>query len=97
MRLEAGVSSLLPTGLHSPLDVSPVVVDYLAGQLSVADAASVRRYAKRQSTPWEHAAEIRQAYGYRDSTEQVVGAGCPANRADSQAIARGRPAVSPAM
>jgi hypothetical protein len=34
---------------------------------------------------------------YAGCYEQVVGAGCPANRADSQAIARGRPAVSPAM
>jgi Domain of unknown function (DUF4158) len=73
------------------------VVDYLAGHLGLADAASLRRYTERQSTQWEHAAEIRQAYGYRDFTEQVVGADCPANRADSQAIARGRPAVSPAM
>jgi hypothetical protein len=45
------------------------VADYLAGQLGIADASSVKRYAERQSTQWEHAAEIRQAYGYRDFTD----------------------------
>jgi Domain of unknown function (DUF4158) len=38
-------------------------------QLGIADASSVKRYAERQSTQWEHAAEIRQAYGYRDFTD----------------------------
>src|ERR1700757_1265531 len=55
--------------LPDPLDVPPEVVDYLAGQLGIADASSVKRYAERQSTQWEHAAEIRQAYGYRDFTD----------------------------
>jgi len=44
-------------------------VDYLAGQLGIADASSVKWYAERQSTQWEHAAEFRQAYGYRDFTD----------------------------
>jgi Domain of unknown function (DUF4158) len=35
------------------------VVDYLAGQLDLADASLVKRYAERQSTQWEQAAEIR--------------------------------------
>jgi Domain of unknown function (DUF4158) len=55
--------------LAGPLDVSAAVVDYMAGQLGLADASSVKRYAERQSTQWEHAAEIRQAYGYRDFTD----------------------------
>ena len=42
------------------------MVDYLAVQLEVPDAACVKRYAERPATQWEHAAEIRQAYGYRD-------------------------------
>ena len=52
-----------------------MVVDYLAGQLGIADASSVKRYAERQSTQWEHAAEIRQAYGYRDFTDDGRAAG----------------------
>ena len=51
--------------MADPLDVPAVVVDYLAGQLGIADASSVKRYAERQSTQWGHGAEIRQAYGYR--------------------------------
>lgn len=44
-------------------------MEYLAGQLGIADASSAKRYAERQSTQWEHAAEIRQAYGYRDFSD----------------------------
>jgi hypothetical protein len=47
--------------LADPLDVPPEVVDYLAGQLGIADASSVKSYAERQPSQWEHAAEIRQA------------------------------------
>ncbi len=39
------------------------------GNSGIADASSVKRYAERQSTQWERAAEIRQAYGYRDFTD----------------------------
>ena len=68
--LQLGTVRFLGMFLADPLDVPPVVVDYLAGQVGVADASSVRRYAERQSTQWEHAAEIRQAYGYRDFTDE---------------------------
>ena len=30
----------------------------------------MKRYAERQSTQWEHAAEIRQVYGYRDFSDE---------------------------
>ena len=66
--LQLGTVRFIGMFLADPLDVPPVVVDYLAGQLGVADASSVKRYAERQSTQWEHAAEIRQVYGYRDFT-----------------------------
>ena len=69
--LQLGTVRFLGMFLADPLDVPPVVVDYLAGQVGVADASSVRRYAERQSTQWEHAAEIRQAYGYRDFTDEA--------------------------
>jgi Domain of unknown function (DUF4158) len=64
--LQLGTVRFVGLFLADPLDVPAVVVDYLAGQLGIADASSVKRYAERQSTQWEHAAEIRQAYGYRD-------------------------------
>jgi kynurenine formamidase len=67
--LRLGTGRFIGLFLPDPLDVPPEVVDYLAGQLGIADASSVKRYAERQSTQWEHAAEIRQAYGYRDFTD----------------------------
>ena len=60
-----------------------------AGQLGVADASSVKRYAERQSTQWEHAAEIRQAYGYRDFTDE--GLGQPPMTASAITMASTRP------
>jgi hypothetical protein len=68
--LQLGTVRFIGTFLADPLDVPVVVVDYLAGQLGVADASSVKRYAERQSTQWEHAAEIRQVHGYRDFTDE---------------------------
>ncbi len=69
--LQLGTARFLGMFLADPLDVPAVVVEYLAGQLGIADASSVKRYAERQSTQWEHAAEIRQAYGYRDFTDDA--------------------------
>lgn len=63
--LQLGTVRFLGTFLADPLDIPDGVVDYLAGQLGVGDASTMSRYAERQSTQWEHAAEIRQAYGYR--------------------------------
>lgn len=68
--LQLGTVRFLGMFLADPVDVPPAVADYLAGQLGVADASAVKRYAERQSTQWEHAAEIRQAYGYRDFTDE---------------------------
>jgi hypothetical protein len=70
--LQLGTVRFIGMFLADPLDVPAVVVDYLAGQLGVADASSVKRYAKRQSTQWEHAAEIRQVYGYQDASRDKV-------------------------
>jgi Domain of unknown function (DUF4158) len=68
-RMYLGHTRFIGVFLADPLDVPAEVVDYLAGQLEIVDASSVKRYADRQSTQWEHAAEIRQAYGYRDFTD----------------------------
>ena len=44
----------LGTFLDDPLDVPLVVLDYLAAQLDVADASSVKRYLDREKTRFEH-------------------------------------------
>lgn len=44
-------------------------VEYLAGQLSIADASCVKRYPERRSTVYEHAAEIQERFAYRDFTD----------------------------
>jgi hypothetical protein len=41
------------------------VVEYLAAQLGIADASYVKRYTARAKTAYEHAWEIRGAYGFR--------------------------------
>ncbi len=55
----------LGTFLDDPLDVPGDVLEFLAGQLGMADPSQVRRYTERRSTTYEHQAEIRQACGYR--------------------------------
>ena len=65
MRLGFGLQLVtvrfLGTFLADPLDVPQVVVDYLAEQLSVADASCVKRYGERAKTRLEHAWEIQAA------------------------------------
>ncbi len=57
-----------------PLDVPWSVVDYLAGQLGIADPSMVKSYTDRRMTAYEHAWEIRRAYGYRDSADEQASA-----------------------
>ena len=40
-------------------------VEYLAEQLAIGDASCVKKYVQRPQTPYEHAWEIRDRYGYR--------------------------------
>ena len=51
--------------LADPLEVPGVVLDYLAGQLEIADASCVARYMERRTTRFEHAEEIKRARGLR--------------------------------
>jgi Domain of unknown function (DUF4158) len=51
---------------EDPLDVPWSVVEYVAGQLDIADPSVVKRYTERPKTAYEHSWEIRAAYGYRD-------------------------------
>ena len=60
----------LGTFLHDPTQVPAVVVDYVARQLGISDVSGLGRYLDRRPTRHTHAAEIRQAYGYREFTVQ---------------------------
>ena len=59
--------------LADPLDVPWSVVEYLAGHLGVADASCVKRYTDRMKTAYEHAWEIRDAYGYHPFEDREWG------------------------
>ncbi|MGB8946635.1 MAG: Tn3 family transposase [Streptomyces sp.] len=50
--------------LEDPLAVPWRVVEHLAAQLEIEDASQIKRYTERQMTAYEHAWEIREAYGY---------------------------------
>ncbi|MEU9065074.1 DUF4158 domain-containing protein [Streptomyces sp. NPDC048430] len=50
--------------LEDPLVVPWPVVEHLAVQLGVEDPSCVKRYTERRQTLYDHAWEIRDAYGY---------------------------------
>ena len=52
-------------GREDPLAVPWTVVEHLVAQLGVEDPSVVKRYTERPKTAYEHAWEIRDAYGYR--------------------------------
>lgn len=61
-----GTVRMLGTFLtEEPASVPASVVAFVAGQLG-EDAEDFAGYGARQQTPYEHAWEIRDAYGYRD-------------------------------
>ncbi|HEY9373080.1 DUF4158 domain-containing protein [Streptomyces sp.] len=47
---------------EDPLAVPWEVVEYLAGQLGIADASCLKRYPERRRTPYEHAQEIQERF-----------------------------------
>src|SRR5207237_8220468 len=63
----------LGTFLAEPTDVPSDVVAYVAAQLGIRDVACLADYAARPTTAWEHAAEIRRIYSYRDFTDPAEG------------------------
>jgi hypothetical protein len=63
----------LGTFLAEPTDVPSDVVAYVAAQLDIRDVACLADYAARPATAWEHAAEIRRVYSYRDFTDPAEG------------------------
>jgi TnpA family transposase len=52
--------------LEDPLDVPTAVVDFVAGQVGVADSSCLKRYVEREKTRFEHQWEIRQTLGWKD-------------------------------
>ena len=59
----------LGTFLDDPLDVPAPVLEFVAGQLGVADPLVVNKYGERVKTLSDHQLEIRRAEGLRDFTE----------------------------
>jgi TnpA family transposase len=73
----------LGTFLANPAEVPPGVVAYIARQLRITETGGLGRYATGEKR-WDHAAEIRRNYGYRDfhqSSEAAALARWLANRA----------------
>jgi hypothetical protein len=62
----------LGTFLDNPLDVPATVLEFVAGQLGVADPLVVNKYGERVKTLSNHQLEIRRAEGLRDFTAGVA-------------------------
>lgn len=62
----------LGTFLEDPLAVPEVVLHCLARQLDIADPNGLEAYRTGEQR-WDHAAEIRARYGYRDFTDPDAG------------------------
>lgn len=56
----------LESFLEDPLDVPAAVLDFVVGQLGVANASQVKRYTERTKTRFDHQWEIRQVYGLKE-------------------------------
>src|SRR5260370_31710272 len=63
----------LGTFLEDPLDVPVAVLDFVAGQLGVADPSQVKKYTERVNTRFDHQREIRRACGLREFAEAEAG------------------------
>lgn len=59
--------------LEDPLDVPWPVVEHLAEQLGIEDVSCVKEYTERLKTAYEHAWEIRDAYGYHPFEDHAMG------------------------
>ncbi len=59
--------------LEDPLDVPWPVVEHLAEQLGIEDVSCVKEYTERLKTAYEHAWEIRDAYGCHPFEDHAMG------------------------
>jgi TnpA family transposase len=62
---QLGTVRFLGTFLANPAEVPPGVVVCIARQLGITETEGLKRYATSEKR-WDHAAEIRRTYGYRD-------------------------------
>jgi hypothetical protein len=67
--LQICTARFLGTFLTDPTDVPPGVAAHLANQLEIPDTACLAKY-RVGKTHWEHAADIRAAFGYGTFTDQ---------------------------
>src|SRR3954470_15427829 len=67
--LQLGTVRFLGTFLDDPTEVPDVVVAHVARQLAITDPTCLTRYGTGE-THWDHANEIKAAYGYRDFSDQ---------------------------
>ncbi|MFO7642718.1 MAG: Tn3 family transposase [Candidatus Competibacteraceae bacterium] len=72
LALQLTTVRFLGTFLEDPLAVPDTVLRYLARQLNSADLNGLEAYRTGEQR-WDHAAEIRTRYGYRDFTDQEAG------------------------
>ena len=70
--LQLATARFLGTFLEDPLQVPSIVVQTLARQLQVTRLDQLPRY-RTGDQRWEHAAEIRVRYGYREWADSAVG------------------------
>ena len=71
LALQLGTGRYLGTFLENPAETPPGVVAYVARQVGIADPACFAQYCAGEQR-WEHAAELRRRYGYRDFASGTV-------------------------
>src|SRR4051794_23633047 len=69
LALQLVTARFLGAFLADPTDVPPGVIAHLAGQLGLPATTDLRPYRDGEAR-WDHAAEIRQRFGYHDFGEQ---------------------------
>lgn len=70
--VQLSIVRYLGTFLEDPFDVPPAVLQTLAKQLHVEHDVAPRAYRFGERR-WDHAAEIRDLYGYVDYTQREIG------------------------
>jgi len=66
--LQLGTVRFLGTFLDNPVEVPDAVIAYVARQMAITDLTCLARYGAGE-TRWDHANEIKAAYGYRDFSD----------------------------
>jgi len=64
--LQLTTARFLGMFLGDPLAVPMGAIRYVATQLGIAGLTILTRYAERTQTQWDHQAEIRSRFGYRE-------------------------------